>query len=89
MTNISRPLVPMQFAGLDSGFVAYGSMLKAALAPFPCDIKPELAAATSSSIDVVNSQESVTTMHLGSIDYGIKEVPGVKVGDQQSVPPPV
>ena len=89
MTNISRPLVPMQFAGLDSGFVAYGSMLKAALAPFPGDIKPELAAATSSSIDVVNSQESVTTMHQGSIDHGIKEVPGVKVVDQQSVPPPV
>jgi len=79
----------MQFAGLDSGFVAYGSMLKAALAPFPRDIIPELAAATSSSFDVVTSQESVTTVHQGSIDHGIKEVPGVKVVDQQSVPPPM
>jgi hypothetical protein len=91
LTNITRPLVPMQFAGLDSGFVAYGSMLKAALAPFPRDIIPELAAATSSSFDVVTSQESVTTVHQGSIDHGIKikEVPGVKVVDQQSVPPPM
>jgi len=69
MTNISRPLVPMKFAGLDSGFVAYGSMLKAALAPFPSEIESEAAStsvSTSASVSTEGSQETKINMNNAS-----------------------
>jgi hypothetical protein len=66
MTNISRPLVPMQFAGLDSGFVAYGSMLKAALAPFPIEIESG-AATTSASTEGIQETKITTTNNSTSL----------------------
>ena len=74
MTNISRPLVPMQFAGLDGGFVAYGSMLKAALAPFPVEIESE-AAATSVSTSTDGSQETkINTINNSTSLTGVQAV---------------
>jgi hypothetical protein len=91
MTNISRPLAPMQLAGLDSGFVAYGSMLKAALAPFPREeadvsISSSSTSSSSSSVDKFTTNQGTATIpHQGNADPGVKSFSGIQI-DPSSVP---
>lgn len=91
MTNISRPLAPMQLAGLDSGFVAYGSMLKASLAPFPREeadvsISSSSTSSSSSSVDIFTTNQGTATIpHQGNADAGVKSFSGIQI-DPSSVP---